>query len=368
MQTETTYDCGIIGGGIAGLSLSILLAQKGHKVILFEKNDYPFHKVCGEYVSNESRDFFMRLGLPLDSWQLPRISKLGISSEKGFMLNADLDLGGFGISRYKIDQALCGLAIQAGVRVAQKCRVTNVSDQSISTTQGQYQVKLAVGSFGKVSPVFSNYEPSRGPNYIGVKYHIKADFPDNRIELHNFSGGYCGISKVEDERYCLCYLTLAENLKNSGNSIKNMEENILFKNPFLKTIFTSSNFLTETPVTVSNIKFGMRKLYDGQLVYAGDAAGCISPLTGNGMSMAAWSANELADYADAYLKGKLSHDALKTQYALGWQKQFSARLQRGRLLQKILSQKTLSHFVLRSLGLSGALTRQVIRSTHGEAF
>lgn len=368
MQTEPTYDCGIIGGGIAGLSLSILLAQQGHRVIVFEKGEYPFHKVCGEYVSNESRDFFSRLGLPLNSWDLPNISRLGISSETGYMLNTSLGLGGFGISRYKMDDALCELAVKTGVTVMQKCRVTNVSDGSMITTQGQYAVRLAMGSFGKVSPVFSHYEPSKGPNYIGVKYHVKADLPGDRIELHNFSGGYCGISRVEDGRYCLCYLSSANNLKKSGNSIKQMEESILFKNPFLKTIFTSSEFLSETPVTVSNIKFGMRKLSDGQLIYLGDAAGCISPLTGNGMSMAAWSANELSRYADACLRGKISVNDLKTQYAQTWQKQFSGRLQRGRILQKVLSQKTLSHFVLRSLGLSGALTGQVIRSTHGKPF
>ena len=41
------YDCAIIGGGLAGLCLAIQLAKNGHKIILFEKNQYPFHKVCG---------------------------------------------------------------------------------------------------------------------------------------------------------------------------------------------------------------------------------------------------------------------------------------------------------------------------------
>ncbi len=36
----------IIGGGLAGLSLSILLSKAGHKVVLFEKEKYPFHRVC----------------------------------------------------------------------------------------------------------------------------------------------------------------------------------------------------------------------------------------------------------------------------------------------------------------------------------
>ena len=70
------YDCAIIGGGLAGLTLSIQLAQKGHQVILFEKNKYPFHKVCGEYISLESWDFLNSLGLPLAELSLPIINTI----------------------------------------------------------------------------------------------------------------------------------------------------------------------------------------------------------------------------------------------------------------------------------------------------
>ncbi|TAE50818.1 MAG: FAD-dependent oxidoreductase, partial [Cytophagales bacterium] len=45
------YEVAIIGGGLAGLTNAILLANAGKKVILFEKNQYPFHRVCGEYIS-----------------------------------------------------------------------------------------------------------------------------------------------------------------------------------------------------------------------------------------------------------------------------------------------------------------------------
>jgi flavin-dependent dehydrogenase len=54
---ENIYDVAIIGGGLAGLTLSIQCANAGYNTILFEKETYPFHKVCGEYISLESYSF-----------------------------------------------------------------------------------------------------------------------------------------------------------------------------------------------------------------------------------------------------------------------------------------------------------------------
>ncbi|HOZ87448.1 MAG TPA: NAD(P)-binding protein [Bacteroidia bacterium] len=62
MLTNNSYDCAIIGGGLGGLCLAIQLADKNYSVIVFEKNEYPFHKVCGEYISMESHDFLASLG------------------------------------------------------------------------------------------------------------------------------------------------------------------------------------------------------------------------------------------------------------------------------------------------------------------
>ena len=62
-SASASFDVGIIGGGLAGLSLSILLVKAGHKVVLFEKEKYPFHRVCGEYISLESCNFIESLAL-----------------------------------------------------------------------------------------------------------------------------------------------------------------------------------------------------------------------------------------------------------------------------------------------------------------
>lgn len=65
------YDVSIIGGGLGGLSLAIQLADAGYRVILFERKKYPFHRVCGEYISMESWDFLQRLGVPLHELRPP---------------------------------------------------------------------------------------------------------------------------------------------------------------------------------------------------------------------------------------------------------------------------------------------------------
>jgi len=104
--TNAMFDVSIIGGGLAGLSLSILLSKNNYKVILFEKEKYPFHRVCGEYISLESWKFIESLGLNLSELNLPIVKKLMISSSNGNTINADLDIGGFGVSRFFIDNEL----------------------------------------------------------------------------------------------------------------------------------------------------------------------------------------------------------------------------------------------------------------------
>ncbi|MEO6582675.1 MAG: FAD-dependent monooxygenase, partial [Ferruginibacter sp.] len=119
---DKVYDTAIIGGGLGGLTLSIQLVRAGLTVILLEKEQYPFNKVCGEYISMESWDFLISLGLPLKAMQLPRINQLKITSPSGNTLHTTLGLGGFGISRYTIDNELKNIAVASGVIVLENCK------------------------------------------------------------------------------------------------------------------------------------------------------------------------------------------------------------------------------------------------------
>ncbi len=369
----------VIGGGLAGLSLSILLAKTGYEVILFEKEKYPFHKVCGEYISMESWNFIERLGLNLSKLNLPIIKNLVVSSPDGNFLKSKLDLGGFGISRYFLDNELKKTAVQNGVIIHEETKVNDIvfNDEifTVKFNRGEITTSIVAGSFGKRSNLdvkwqrdFIKQNPGKLNNYIGVKYHIKTSFPADTIALHNFNDGYCGISKVENNEYCLCYLTTAQNLKDNHNSIKKMEKNILQKNPFLKKIFSESEFLFPEPITISQISFDKKSQIENYILMLGDAAGMITPLCGNGMSMAFHSSKIAFENIRLFLDKEINREEMEKRYAHQWQNQFENRLKNGRIIQKLFGKERLTNLFIRIIKHFPFVIRRMIKATHGKEF
>ncbi len=379
MDDEILYDAAIIGGGLAGLALSIQLAKKGYKTILFEKEQYPFHRVCGEYISMESWPFLESLGLPLNAFNLPIIKNLVVTSPNGNELCTELDLGGFGISRYLLDNELKRIAIENNVLVAEKCKVEDVVYKRdlffIYTSQGIFTSKVCCGSFGKRSKLdikwkrpFISSRNSKLNNYIGVKYHIKANLPADIISLHNFEHGYCGVSKVEGDKYCLCYLTNAYNLSRNNNSIAALEKNILYQNRHLKELFTNSEKLLDAPVTISQISFSAKEQVHNHILLTGDAAGMITPLCGNGMSMALHSSKIAAGFVDDFLQKNISRKEMEDGYKNKWQKVFAARVKEGMRIQSFFGKKWITNLFIRTMKLLPGITRKIITHTHGQPF
>ncbi len=373
------HDIAIVGGGLAGLALSIQCAQAGYQTILFEKEKYPFHKVCGEYISFESWNFLEELGVPLSQMNLPVIRRLLVTAPNGKELEQDLPLGGFGISRYKLDAILAEIARQTGVEVLEGTKVEDVAFKNemfdVQSSTFNTQCKVAAGSFGKRSNLdvkwkrkFILQKPNKLNNYIGVKYHIKTNWHEDLIALHNFENGYCGISQIEGDKNCLCYLTTAKNLERSGHSIAQMEKEILCRNPHLKKILGDAEIIFQSPVTISQISFEKKEQVFDHILLIGDAAGMIAPLCGNGMSMALHGSKIAFQQIHLFLQNKIPRWQMEQDYICDWQKEFSKRLKTGRMVQRFFGNVFLSDLLISTLKPFPSIIDRLITRTHGQPF
>jgi menaquinone-9 beta-reductase len=373
---ETMKDVVIVGGGLAGLVNAIRLSSSGLDVLLIEKKSYPFHRVCGEYISNEALPFLNSIGADIAGLNPSAINRLLISSASGNAVETGLALGGFGISRYKLDHHLYRLALSKGVEFRLNTQAIDIKYKNkVFTTRltdgPEIKSKLIIGSYGKRSSLDRRFNRDffykRSP-YIGVKYHVRVKLPPDQISLHNFRQGYCGISRIEDDKYCLCYLSSRDNIQQHG-SIAAIEEKVIRKNPYLKEIFNHAEFIYEKPEVINEISFEKKSPVENHILMSGDSAGMITPLCGNGMAMAIHSAKILSEIIlNNYHNKKFDLAAIEKAYTIQWNEMFASRLMRGRIIQKLMIRENLSTLSINLLKRSQSLTRWMIRQTHGKEF
>lgn len=367
------YDVIVIGGGLAGLVSALELARSGFRVALIERKTYPFHKVCGEYVSNEVRDYVRTLGVDLPGLGAADVRRFWFTSPSGRSLRAPLDLGGFGISRYRLDNEFYQLGQTAGVAffTGKSVEETSFSDNEhhVRLSDGQtLTARLVIGAYGKRSRLDKTLDRhflQRPSPYVGVKYHIRTDAPDDEVALHNFRQGYCGLSAIEDGKFCLCYLTTRENVRQYGN-LPDMERALMFRNPHLRQIYENSEFLYDKPEVINEISFAPKQAVEQHLLMAGDSAGLITPLCGNGMAMAIHGARLVSGLATRFLRSELSRPELERRYQSEWSRLFARRLWVGRTVQKLFGDEWLSELAVTTLRLFRPALRGIMRQTHGE--
>jgi len=369
-------DIVIIGGGLAGLVNAIRLAEAGLEVLLLEKKTYPFHRVCGEYISNEVVPFLESISAFPYELEPSSIREFTLTACSGASASMPLDLGAFGVSRHALDHFLYQRAKQAGAEIHQQTAVQSVDfiEDHFRVTLPQNEVveaKLVIGAYGKRARLDKQLDrpfmQQRSP-YIGIKYHLRVDFPDDVIALHNFPGGYCGISRVEDGRYNMCYLGSRVQLRKHG-SIEAMEAKVLHQNPYLRNIWRTAEFLFDQPEVINEISFAPKQPVVNHILMSGDTAGLITPLCGNGMAMAIHSAKILSDLIiQHYGSANFDRTALETQYANAWKKQFAARLWVGRNTQRLFGAKISSEIGVQLVKRWRSAARSIMRYTHGEPF
>lgn len=340
--------------------------------MLIERNEYPKHKVCGEYISNEVLPYLQYLDADPMTTGAKKISRFLLSTTRGKAIETKLPLGGFGVSRYTLDHFLVHNAIKNNATII--CdSVSDVQFENdsfmVTTKEGkELSSKIVIGAFGKRSNMdialkraFIKY---RSP-FVAVKTHMQGIFPEDLVALHNFDGGYCGVSQVENGNLNVCYLANYKSFQQYKN-IDAFNKAVVYKNPHLKNVFENAVPVFEEPLSISQISFSDKTTVQNHILMCGDAAGMIHPLCGNGMAMAIHSAKIASELIIDYFDKKIkSREELESLYNQQWNREFRRRIQTGRILQSFFGKDNLARVIMYGLTQVPGLLPAIIKQTHG---
>jgi flavin-dependent dehydrogenase len=147
-----------------------------------------------------------------------------------------------------------------------------------------------------------------------------------------------------------------------------MEKNILYKNSHLQAIFEQSEMLYKAPLTISQVSFSKKTQVSDHILMLGDAAGMITPLCGNGMSMALHSAKLAHSAIVDFLESRVNRENMELNYQQKWRQQFAGRLATGRMIQSMFGREWVTNRFIGCMKLLPSVTGALIRRTHGLPF
>ncbi|UWX56464.1 NAD(P)/FAD-dependent oxidoreductase [Maribacter litopenaei] len=363
----------IVGGGLAGLTAAIALSRYEYDIAVFESTPYPHHKVCGEYLSNEILTYLNFLEIDLLAVGGKTISRFEISSSKGIKAECPLPMGGVGISRYALDYQLYQTAQRKNVTFYFE-KVLNIGFDghmfTVASRERKVTAPIAIGAYGKRSGLDKTLDRAfiqNKNNWLAIKSHYKnSNFPDDLVALHNFKGGYGGLSKTETGHVNFCYLVNYPIFK-TCDGIEDFNEKVVSKNSYLKQFLKAAKPVFETPLSIGQISFEEKEPVVNHVLMCGDTAGLIHPLCGNGMAMAIHAGKLVSESVHGFFdKSSMGRQNMEEAYRSAWNRHFKNRLRYGRYFQEILLNETLLHWGISTLGQSKSLLTNLIAKTHGK--
>jgi flavin-dependent dehydrogenase len=370
---KKVFDAAIIGGGIGGACAAIRLAQNGARVVVLEAGIFPRHKVCGEFLSPESKKVFARLGVlkAIVGAGAMEISQSQIVTRGGQKLKIVLPQSALSLSRLRLDGILIEAAQNVGAELFCKTRARsmgrNENGFEISSTRGEFFARVVLNAAGRNASfprqAGSTPDAKRGAKFIGLKTHFSgANFPADLVELHAWRGGYCGISQIENGLANVCLLARYDSL--NGRSPQEFWKWSLHHLPHLRARLENAEMQMPWLAT-SNISFGGSTPSAGSALHCGDAAGFIHPLAGDGMAMAARGGELAAAITSAQLRGEISEKVAREIYEKAWRREFSPRLKWSGIFQNLLIDSQLIAPALIGLSCFPLLGEHAVRATRG---
>ncbi|HYP25756.1 MAG TPA: NAD(P)/FAD-dependent oxidoreductase [Blastocatellia bacterium] len=387
-------DAIIIGGGPAGSSAAIRLAENGLRVLLLEERHLPRHKLCGEFITAESFPTLRRLKVMESMLEAgaQKIRRLTLSAPTGRAVHmtiaemSDESSWAMSLSRARFDKILLDRARVAGARclegvVVKGCaqgqdsshvvEAISLSDGSV----GDYRAPIVIDASGRNSRLMvgrtERVGGRRGSRLYAMKAHLEGvEGIDEQVELYFFPQGYGGLSRVEDGLVNLCFIVNERDVRAAGGDASKVVEQTVKNNRLarsrLSRFTVAGKWQTAGPLT-----FGTRRLSRGGVLAVGDASGMIDPFTGTGMQialrtgeLAAESIIEALGSSGNFGSGRGNpFDKALALYRARYENEFGKRMKAAGLLRAVAFSPSTANFFAGVLARAPWLARRVLRST-----
>lgn len=365
---KADYDAIIVGGGPAGATAAILLAQAGWSVAVIEKQAFPRRKVCGECIAATNLPLLDALGIgpKFDELAGPELRRVGLFVGEETLI-ADLPQfadsphpWGRALGREHLDTLLLQRAAASGVDVWQPWTLKHVAhfgnqrknchlvdaDHDATAILSAPVLIAAQGSW-EIDP-FTEQRQHRS-NRDSDLFAFKATYRDARLAPNvlpvlAFPGGYGGMVLGDHEQLTFAFCIRRDALRSCREGNVGLPAALAAQAHVARSCAGVRHALTDASraapwLAVGPIQPGIRSPWRRDGVFAiGNVAGEAHPILGEGISMAiqsAWLLCEQLIPRRAELVAGQAGDEIGHRYAAIWRRSFTARIRLAALFAHI---------------------------------
>ena len=343
----------VIGAGPAGSLAALLLARAGVGVRLFDRARFPRPKLCGDTLnpgalhvlaSHISIDQIVARSLPLDGMLLSGPGDVTIRGRYRFGLT------GRAIARRELDTLLLEQAIDAGVQfsddIAAVAPVTNREGHVTGVrfkSSGrviEHPARMVLAADGRASRLARTlglvHQPRRPRRWAIGGYFENVDGLISAGEMHVRPGYYIGVAPMPHGLANACVVLPATSAALRERDSARTLISTLAADPRLRSRFAHAR-LVEPPQVLGPMAVDSVAAGAPGLLLAGDAAGFIDPMTGDGLRFAFSGAQLAATRIVAVLEGRLTLADAVARLAADRRTMFAAKWRFNRSLRALVA-------------------------------
>ncbi len=376
---KDSYDIVIAGAGPAGSATAIRLALAGLKVAIVEKAVFPRPKLCGEFISPECIEHFEELGVVPSLSDSVDIDRTVFYTRGGRSLTVESDWFGMarpaiGLSRAALDERLLKRAVELGVDLligtvngvlyGENGSVAGIRLKHIDGQPDGIHAGLTIDATGRTQAVVRHIADrgERGrPGQVAFKSHFEGvSLEPGACEIYSYRGGYGGCSRVENDKFNLCFIADARDTRERGSDGDRMLREVVFSNRRAKLVLGHAERATDW-IAVPVDRFGRHDPAPARgLIAVGDAASFIDPFTGSGILLALQSTKVATDAVIALHE---EAGAISAAYKDAYSRQFDSRFRISSLIRRAAFIPAVADATIACLSMSRRLTRAVAAAT-----